>query len=436
MPQLIPIRLVRSDGQKIQLDATSFTFGVNREVGAMNILFSQGFRVGTDLNQSRVSIIMDVVFTDDAMTFSGSGRGASLTVDFDAVEQTLCGPGFTPWQFKAEGLELLDYYDGAIISLSTHDRAAGLLTGTNGIFGVKFKHDASKTGASINGTPVDVWNPFVKKTIKAIEVTHDLTQHVNVAAAFYAAFTSSAPTLGVGLVDGGTNEKPSAAFTATLTTGFMTGTANEGVLLVSAQHGTALNGQNIVSFKADNTHMGVGGPWAGRKGFQGGKKDIVGALSESLSAGEKAQNILGIVSNSNSTDTPVIDTEGLIAADINPVAGGWGAPMPEEAEKYIIGNYNEDYIVGLQIPYESLITSNANQGRVVRNFFTTNGLVHSSRKGSEANTKMATDGFDTTAQGHLKGGIEGVVDRFDFTYNAGENVYEGKLSFLPVDKIF
>ena len=423
MPQLIPIRLVRSDGQKIQLDATSFTFGVNREVGAMNVLFSQGFRVGTDLNQSRVSIIMDVVFTDDAMSsgaYGSGGRGASLTVDFDVVKQ------LSEWGIRAEGSDLLDYYDGTIVSLSTHDRAAGLLTGTNGIFGVKFKHDASKTGASINGTPVDVWNPFVKKTIKAIEVTHDLTQHVNVAAAFYAAFTSSAPTLGVGLVDGGTNEKPSAAFTATLTTGFMTGTANEGVLLVSAQHGTALNGQNIVSFKsaADNTHMGVGGPWAGRKGFQGGKKDIVGALSESLSAGEKAQNILGIVSNSNSTDTQ------------NPVAGGYGAPMPEEAEKYIIGNYNEDYIVGLQIPYESLITSNANQSRVVRNFFTTNGLVHSSRKGSEANTKMATDGFDTTAEGHLKGGIEGVVDRFDFTYNAGENVYEGKLSFLPVDKIF
>tara|TARA_R110002020_G_scaffold181664_3_gene376834 strand:- start:238 stop:1542 length:1305 start_codon:yes stop_codon:yes gene_type:complete len=434
MPQLIPIRLVRSDGQKIQLDATSFTFGVNREVGAMNVLFSQGFRVGTDLNQSRVSIIMDVVFTDDGMSSgaSGSGRGASLTVDFDVVKQTQYG-----WEIKAEGSDLLDYYDGTIICLRTHDRAAGLLTGTNGIFGVKFKHDASKTGASINGTPVDVWNPFIRKTIKAIEVTHDLTQHVNVAAAFYAAFTSSAPTLGVGLVDGGTNEKPSAAFTATLTTGFMSGSTNEGVLLVSVQHGSALNGQNIVSFKsAGNTHMGVGGPWAGRMGFQGGKKEIVGALSESLSAGEKAQNILGIVSNSNSTDTPVIDTEGLIAADINPVAGGYGAPMPEDAKKYIIGNYNEDYIVGLQIPYESLITSNANQGRVVRNFFTTNGLVHSSRKGSEANTKMATDGFDTTAEGHLKGGIEGVVDRFDFTYNAGENVYEGKLSFLPVDKIF
>ena len=89
MARLVPIRLAKRDGSLIYLDAESFTFGVNREVGAMNVLFTQGLRVGTDMNQSRLSIIIDVVFIDDdpsaLVPASDCGGKPSMFVTFDTM---------------------------------------------------------------------------------------------------------------------------------------------------------------------------------------------------------------------------------------------------------------------------------------------------------------------------------------------------------------
>jgi len=429
MGRLVPIRLAKRDGSLIHLDAESFTIGVNREVGAMNVLFTQGLRVGTDMNQSRLSIIIDVVFIDDdpsaLVPASDSGGKPSMFVTFDTMRylsEFIAQPGdqFGP-VLPSEGEFLHPYYDDMKFLFTSHDRKVGKLTGADGLVIVRLSHDPALSSPSISGTVDNSTTPLTGITsVKRITVSHNLATFANVAAAFQAAFTTSAPALGIAMVDGGSNQKLSDAFSASIRDGYVTGTSNAGVTVTSVQSGLGLNAAYPDIILSGGTTIPYHTP------FGGGYNPIVTQAGFAFSAAEKVQNILGIVSNSN--DKVGKDSRENISEDVE----WWGERF---GNRFDVMKTNDDYIVGLQIPYESIIASGTNQGRVLRNFFLTNGRTLSAHKGSEGNITLATAPFNSEGNGQGKAGIEVQIDAFDFTYDAGDNLYRGKISCLPVDAI-
>ena len=89
-----------------------------------------------------------------------------------------------------------------------------------------------------------------------------------------------------------------------------------------------------------------------------------------------------------------------------------------------------DYIIGIQIPYNSKVQAGG-QTYVARNFFMPTGLKKNIKdKSSEGNTLPASTTFDT---GDNFTGIQGTVTKMDIFYDAGESVYGFRMDFMPID---
>ena len=94
-----------------------------------------------------------------------------------------------------------------------------------------------------------------------------------------------------------------------------------------------------------------------------------------------------------------------------------------------------DYIIGIQIPYNSMVTAYGGEDYTQRNFWMPTGVRwHKDSKGSEVNTVPVDGPFHQWSQGSRKG-IKGTVQQFVMTYDAGETVYGYQLTFLPIDLI-
>ena len=96
-----------------------------------------------------------------------------------------------------------------------------------------------------------------------------------------------------------------------------------------------------------------------------------------------------------------------------------------------LDNDEKDYIIGIQIPYNSTITASDGELYTARNFFMPTGSgKHGLDKTSVNNTKPASVEFDT---GNAFTGIQGAVQKMDIQYDAGETVYNFNMLFAPVD---
>jgi len=172
-----------------------------------------------------------------------------------------------------------------------------------------------------------------------------------------------------------------------------------------------------------NTTLGVG-QMPVTQGFSGGRSG-----KRVKSAGDKVQDLLGILANSqNFVSNPNINwisTALSLGADFinkhvydkNALAG--------------------DYIRGIQIPYLTHVTKgrNALDSHVAqRNFFlTTEG--DTSGKLSSINDIHSSRLFSHNAEGHLKNGISGLVADVNFHREAEMKAYEFSLKFIAADVI-
>ena len=87
-----------------------------------------------------------------------------------------------------------------------------------------------------------------------------------------------------------------------------------------------------------------------------------------------------------------------------------------------------DYIVGIQIPYNSSVQADSDTF-VARNFIMPTGIfVSEKEKSSEGNNNPAGATFTGN-----RNGIKGTVNKLDITYEAGENVYTMTMQFVPID---
>jgi len=162
------------------------------------------------------------------------------------------------------------------------------------------------------------------------------------------------------------------------------------------------------------------------EGFTGGKSG-----KKVKSGGDKAQDLIGILSNSNNFGTNR-ETASFIEDIHNFGAGAIQAV-------FYSGNSESrgDYIEGLQIPYSTFSTrgkSNFDTDIAQRNHFLTTADTVSDKYAS-ANSVHASRPFSSIDEGHLRNGIKGMVSDFNVHRDAEMKAYEFSLKFVAADII-
>ena len=175
-----------------------------------------------------------------------------------------------------------------------------------------------------------------------------------------------------------------------------------------------------------NTNLGIG-QIPVIQGFSGGKTG-----KQVKSGGDKAQDLLGILANSNNfLGNPNSKSDRMDA--LIDMATGF-----VQQTVYSNADAQGDYIRGIQIPYNTLATKGKDTldtEVAQRNFFLTTTNARTSDKISSVNDRHASRDFSHSAEGHEKNGISGLVADFNVHRDAEMKAYEFSLVFIAADII-
>jgi len=395
----VPIRLVHDNGQLTEINATSMTMTTQRKTGGMPTPFTGGIRVGLDLNMNKSMILINAVLTDDR-NLVGSSIASKSRIDFSfillggQIQSYLDGDGATNSNiaklFNNTYFEGSDEFSFSTIQLTSHD-------GTT--FVIKLQKLSS--GTFTNTTNTDY--------IIGINPAGSLT-HAGLATAFTDLINNTSSL--------------AAKFTASKSDSVTTGESNTIVTIT----------QDTVGEDGDNLT-----PTFSRKpnGYRPPQHEkFAGGLTVSKrSAGDKAMDLYGIMNNSKKEGIEKFALGlGMVVGGSAAAFTGVGAPVGVGVAAAGVGimmdgaGRGSGYIKGIQIPYNSTIQADGDNF-VSRNFIMPTGFGKSfkdKRSDNNSNPAGATFTGNTT-------GIKGTVNKLDITYNAGENVYDLVMNFVPVD---
>jgi len=380
----VPIRLVRRDGQLIHLNCENYYFEVDRTVLAVPVPITAE-RFGADFNMVAARIQMECILVDDECTSADFGVSYAIsTIDFSVqqakLDGTTSGTAQSPWMVDDGGSTTANFLDEAYISLIATPASAG-------VEGTEFKIilESANNNTSISGNDITVG---ISGDDSAAELVTRIKSALDNFSAFLAKFEVA--------VQAGDN--------ASLT-------GNTAMVFTQKVGGSlgATAGPNL----EDTGPLVVGQP----------KISDFSHVSDTgcRSAGDKAQNILATVANNS----------------VLGVMGSLGSGLHDESIDIFHKGQYSDYIIGLQLPYNSLAQSSLSEegdpvaGYNVRNFIVVTGAAkHATDKGAESNLEEASTDFNF---GNKYTGISGTVDSCKLTYEAGETVYRATIIFKPLD---
>lgn len=402
----VPVRLIKRDGSTLALDAVGFSMGVRRGVAAIPVPVF-GERFGTDMNLVSVDIRIEAILRDDDCSGAAvAPTKASCFVDFGRKATV---------NTQTETAEALPYMggDGGPMTVAQLN---------NKSFSLRSTYQDTSTSDSIT---VVFDSTTASHTSTAALITNvgiqGMTTGQQIAAAVATALTAANYTPTVIATGGGTQFTDS--FTIAVTAGQLTtlpGGNNTKVTITQKVAGLDGNTETPV-FWTDSTGTSVTKPT-----FQ---EFLNGEDHSCKSAGDKMQDLIANVANSN--------VMGAIGSVFNlsgeTADGGFGLDIQMGDE---VGN---DYIIGLQLPYNSLqqvgtavLAASDPPNYATRNFLVVTGLSNPLDQNSEGNVQDASVKFDTS---DLKTGIRGTVTDVSFKYSAGETVYSADITFQPLDMI-
>ena len=410
----VPIRLVQESGGLIELDATSITLTTSRKAGGMAVPFSGGQRWGLDMNMQKAIIVVHGVFTDDKEVV-GLDTNAFSVVDFTSIYPTThtSAASFMNANTGIQRGNLINMFDSQNTYVSggdTYSLTSLQLTATNGNgYLVVFKKLTSGTVTNTtNGTYVMGINPD-SGSMTATVLRDGLISLINNEPTLAAVFTATAVDSPIMEIAGAVKISQDVA-----------GEAGNNV----TPEWRNLGG----GFKPAYTTDFVGGSTVAKK-----------------SAGDKAMDLYGLMNNMKRATTEKVEVGGAmfgvgITASFGLLLSGGGVVgigatagiAATGVGMMLEGGYGEgsDYIIGIQIPYNSTIQADG-QTYVARNFIMPTGRGKTpTNKSSAGNTLTAS--ADLTKDGN-RAGIKGVVQKLDITYEAGENIYGFVMNFIPVD---
>jgi len=183
----------------------------------------------------------------------------------------------------------------------------------------------------------------------------------------------------------------------------------------------AMKNQIITNFDANQVPI--------LHGFTGGKSG-----KKVKSAGDKVQDILGILGNSQNKEA---------IQDQQPA--GFLQKLLDQGSKITQQTFYQseeamgDFISAIQIPYDTMVTFGQASDDIItaqrNHFITTLTGITTVNKLSNVNTVHASDIYSPTHQGHLKNGISGLISEFNVNRDAEMKVYTFALKFVAADII-
>jgi len=367
-----PIRLVREDGGLISLNATQIALSTEREFGPNSMPFAGSQRLALDLNINKAIIRIDGFFSDDTQATGAAAAEAKINFNVNLAKQSFVSSGNL----------------GAFFSLT--DSPTLVLKSTSGtLSSIVFTEDNSATTGYNTSTNV-------------LKVNIASTTATQLATAVSQAI----------------NDQHSSLYTASLYDALdRDGNAqtDSGVLIKQVSNGKAGNNKSTPSFSTGYFFL----PPQVEK-FSGGRD------AEQKSAGDKAQDLYSIVNNSSRTLRKAAFDR---LPDFLFLLGPHGVTHGRELiPDFISGGSGSDYIVGIQIPYNSKIEAGNNE-YTAKNFFMPTGFYNKNEKDS-TNAKPAGVEFD---ESNDFTGIQGGISSMDIIYDAGEAIYNYTMTFLPAD---
>lgn len=156
------------------------------------------------------------------------------------------------------------------------------------------------------------------------------------------------------------------------------------------------------------------------------------------SAGDKVQDILGIVANSQNFAQ---NNSGTLIGNALDFFMRFSNKYLDQRPSDILDS--GDYITGIQIPYDSWVTlgmatlgPNVLDSNIAqRNFFTTYGDKSIDDKSAVANRIHASLPFFPSGRGHATNGIKAVVTDFIAMHDAQERLYNFVIKMIAVDSL-
>jgi len=380
----VPIRLIRKDGGVINLDCTDYMVNITRSIITVPVPITAE-RFGADLNMVQAEIRMECVVVDDDCTTIDYGVSyAASTIDFSYrdLKTDDDDTAHSPWLSG----------DGGAATSTQLNNAYFLLTSTDGAeFKITLKN-ASVVGDGITGNDivVDIRSADTAVTM-VTAITTALANHTD----FLAKFSVVA---GVGV-----NEQVSTTQNTKIVFTQKVGGAD------GATDTPTLNG-------GDHAHEVHISPF--------NYVEDTGCRS----AGDKIQNMLATVSNNS-----VLGAMGKIGQ-----FSGLTDGLPLKGEASMHTTNKSDYIVGLQLPYNSLAQASLSNvgnpvtGYNVRNFLiVTGGNMAANLKDASANRLDATTQDFNFLDKYT--GISGTIKVCEVKYDAGDTIFRATITFQPLD---
>jgi len=393
------IRLIRQDNQVIELDATSYALNVSRSVPVIPIPILAE-RLAIDINAVQTDIQIDCILRDDDCSATSFQQDAAFcSIDFGLSAET--SGGGNDFFMTGDG--------GAITIADLHDKTFELATAyTNksrvrAPITIKFNKNSSSHSYSSSGSPI------LTIGIQSVSTGADLATRVVAAFAVNGTFNKQLTSTG------STGDTILDALTITAGAGSISSTGNSKVTITSVELGP--DGNNATpNF---NTETPLTKP---KFELFGG-----GTLHNCKSAGDKLQDLIAAIGNANLAGA----SGALIDVGLDNESDEHGLDT-----SFSIADRSGDYIVGIQIPYNSLVqkttADTSNDGYVTRNLLIVTGARSIEEQGSIGNYNEF--GTDFNVRDKFTG-IRGTVVGMNFGYDAGMNIYEGSVTFQPIDMI-
>ncbi len=401
----LPIRLVRRDNKVIELDCTNYAMTVKRRVTPISLpLF--GERLGYDLNQVESAIRLECILTDDDCGDTDFSVGkASGYIDFSARIE-----------FSGESIETLNYMSGdeGIVTRSNLDDT---------VITINAFPSSGSVADIVNITLDSSASSHTHSSTGSGPATHSLTVGLNQSTDTGVSSANTGAFIAESIKDAIEDFSAlTSLITPTLDRGSSDPVGTTGKLVI-----TMANAGSVASF--DDMVVEPGGDTAVPL-----VQNITDAeVASCFSAGDKAQNLIGVAINNG-----VLGVVGNIHTGPTNIQLDQYDGVFDVLEAFGMENTQQDYIVGLQIPYNSFngltdvygaTEESVPQGYSARNFFYGTGIMNTA-KGANDNTLIASTEFDVK---NRFTGIRGTVLAVDIDYQAGETVYSATITFQPLD---
>jgi hypothetical protein len=416
------IHLIRRDGGIIELNATNIAFNIQRGVKIWAIPIV-GVRAGFDTNDNNLSITVDGIMTDDSEVSGSVGAIGSL----DLSRPTTNADSWFNQQIAQDDIgsiaDIVTMLEG---KQWTFKSAGQVAAGLDEDITLRFSTSAGPawaTGAATN-------------TIVPIDLSGVVNHTGHLADAIHTALTTNSVNVN------GAAATISSIFTITQSAGQKQLSGDhQGVGALTTEKITITNITKGADGNTPITKSGALGVsttqnWA--NAFWVSSSLNNGVTGSKMSRGDKIQDLLNMTMNASPGG-------GMLSAQS---FTGDLIEMPDSISNFDISKFLridrsdnvEKYIVGIRIPYDSIITATGADTTVIRQFISPSG------PGTSYPADENTTVFDPI---DIVGGevvrpnpffrqgiaIPGVIQTFQPSYEAGDSVWTYTLGFVACEQL-